>query len=232
MKLVSQMHGRTVFEFDWKAAGGAEPFPAMARANWAAREAADAAQAKLETLSNDANFTQQGRLNEMKKWFDASGLSALKQGREAHEAAAAAIGRIRAGMKPKGADPTDMAGAMVRQEIRTWFRGLEPEARAARLSEVEEMDPQLALAISEAPAELSGVTPEQKSRAASRGLLAAYPKEAEQIQKIEEATDALMSTLRMTSLTMQKATGYSPGEIERAMGGDNKITAQLDIEAA
>src|SRR5262249_20425099 len=70
----------------------------------------------------------------------------------------AAIERERASLVKPKIDPTDMAGALLRQEARAYLRGLE-SARCLRLL-TEQPDQTMVAAALEAPSVLSGLSPE------------------------------------------------------------------------
>lgn len=214
---VSMIAGRAVLNYDWSKASGDPLLLKMARANGAAIDAIDASRAKLERLASDQNFSQTGRQNQIREWFWAEGLPALREGRAAVEKARDKIDAVRGEMKASAIDKHDAAGAILRSEIRAWLRGMEGGKRTAMLAAGDDLDPTVALAIQEAPAELSGVTREQRTRLEERAALAQNPEAAEKIATIEEATEALASTLRAASLEMMRDTGYAPRDIDRML---------------
>ena len=67
---------------------------------------------------------------------------------------------------------------------------MDPAKRVAMVT-APDLDPAVALAIAEAPAALSGVTPQQAERLATGALAALNPEETAKIAGIEEAAVAV-----------------------------------------
>lgn len=221
MSKVSMIRGRAVMQFDWPAAQkrhSAEVFGTLARAFAEMNNAADASRAKLEALSGDPNFTQVGRQNQMREHLKAEAVPALRKGREALRAAEDAVVALRAKMTGSSIDKADAAGAVLRSDLRRWLRDLDPAARNARVA-TNSLPREAVLAVLEAPAELSGFTPDQKSRLEANAIIAMHPEEAQQIAEIEEAIAAVVSAERAASLTLQADTGAGREEIEQMLGG-------------
>lgn len=128
---------------------------------------------------------------------------------------------IRAGMTST-IDRTDVAGAMLRAELRTWLRGLSDAQRNKLMLQGEmaqaDMDPRIALAVVEDPSALSGVTPAQHQRLADRALAALHPEGAARLAEIDVAAEAVSDAYGAARLTIESATGCGPGTIDEAAG--------------
>lgn len=230
MQKVTMKHGRALMNFDWSSKTR-EPFTTMARAHQALLDAANGSQAKIEALSSSQDFTPQGRKSQMVDWLKQSGLPALKAAQDAIRKAESAKTSVRTLMDvlDDGQDKTDVGAAMVRAQTRDWLRGLEPSKRIAMLA-MKDLEPTIALAIREAPAELSGVTRDQREAVEQRALLALHPDQAKQMEDLDAAVEALESTARMAVGTFGKSAGIGPMEIEVMMGGptlSERIMARL-----
>jgi signal transduction histidine kinase len=224
-KVVSMRHGRYVRPFDWPAAQkrfSTPLWPTMAAAYAAMNSATDAARERAESLSRDPNFTPTGRKSQMRAWLDAEGLAALKKGRAALAEAEREIEAARARMTGAAIDKSDVAGAMLRSEIRTWLRNMKPAERTARMT-MGDLPREAVLAIIEAPAELSGVTVAQKDRLEATAVRALHPEEADLIATIEEAAEAVASAERAATLTVGETVGVGKGDVDEMLGGPSRM---------
>lgn len=205
-KHVSMINGCVVFNFDWKTHGTRGPFAQLWGATSRLEDALSAAYAKKAEIDQSRNFTPVGRTNAMRDYLRDSSVPALRKVLETIEEAEAHVVRIRGTIKPRGLDKTDVAGAMRRQEIRSWLRSIEESKRNAMMNPlgVEEIDPEIAAAVTEAPAPLSGVTNQQRARLSDRALVAQYPKEVEEIAVINEAIRSAASYVRMAREVLHK----------------------------
>jgi hypothetical protein len=95
----------------------------------------------------------------------------------------------RAALKPAAIDKTDFAGALLRAEMRDWLRSKPTQKERDEFirDNLEKLDPEMARAFTELPAEVSGISPIQREMLAERALEAAHPGELEEIKELERA---------------------------------------------
>ena len=84
-------------------------------------------------------------------------------------------------------DRTDAYGLARRAEFRSWLRSLPQEERHAIGANFEKLDPELALAITEMPAPLSGVLETDRQQLLDRALQARHGKELAELRTLEAA---------------------------------------------
>jgi hypothetical protein len=100
----------------------------------------------------------------------------------------------RAAMAPPKADPADAAGAVRRQEIRTFMRGLDDKGRDAFLKK-SKGDAEVVQAIIEQPAALSGVRDSLRDLILNEAMEAAYSPQIAELQMLEEAIEVAASAI-------------------------------------
>lgn len=220
--------GRIVRQMDWNRVPGSIRL-ATASAFNGLNTASDLSQSKLESLSGSNQYTQTGIQSQMRDWLNSHGMPALKAGKDAIVQAQKEADDIRAKMTRSPIDKTDVAGAIMRMEIRQWLRDMNIAKRTAMLADPA-LNATVALAITEGPHELSGVTREQKERLTDLSIEALHPQEAEQLEVIDEAIVAIADAMRNATMTLQTSTGVTGYEIEEAMGGlslSDRIVSRL-----
>jgi len=202
--------------FDWTKFAG-EPFIGMAKADHALREIAKTTEQKALEIGQDRDFSDSGRRNQIRQWFIDNGVPVLRQAKDAIDAADQASEGVISAMRNTEPDKTDLAGALLRQEIRAQFRAMDPARRTALVSGAEVLEPIIALAIMEAPAALSGVTPEQKARLTTASRTALNPDEARKIERIDTAKDALAWTMDVAVRAMTRSAQVTAYEIDEML---------------
>jgi hypothetical protein len=108
----------------------------------------------------------------------------------------------RAKLAPPKSDPTDMAAALRRQEIRTMLRGMDTKGRDAFLKQAGKftgMDPEVRMALVEMPASMSGITDGFRDGLLNEAMQSAYGPELDQISELERAIEICASALGETS---------------------------------
>lgn len=224
--------GRYVLDFDWAAAQRQQSlaiWPQLAAAYVALNKAAEDGRAKASALKNDPNYTPVGRANQMKNWLLGDGLAPVKAARGAMKAAQAEIDATRAKMTGAAIDKSDVAGAVLRTDLRAWFRGLDPAARTARLV-MKDIPQDLKLAILEAPPELSGVSAEQKAAVERDEIEARHPDEVAKLDLISQAMLALESAERAALMTFTDEVGVSRHDIATELGEPDLLTREGRID--
>jgi hypothetical protein len=220
MNKFTSLNGRIVHTFDWAEAQKTHGGPAwgvMGPAYSALMDLTDAGIARASELKGDPAYTPIGRRQQMAEWFKANAVPKVKAARNALAINEREIEATRAKMTGAAIDKTDVAGAMLRSEIRSWLRGMDPAKRNAMIV-TGELPQTAAIAILEAPAELSGVSRQQHGKLQESVLEVAHPAEAARIRAMEEGAQALASMERAAVLNLIEATGLGRGEIDEMTG--------------
>jgi hypothetical protein len=127
--------------------------------------------------------------------------------------------RMRLGV-PKP-DPADVAGAMLRAEIRTYLRGLEPAKLTAMLS--VDLDAMVVAAVFEAPGFLTGVSPDLRARVEEMVIENTNP---EQVALIDEELEALRTLAMAVELSVKEV------KTEAGFTGETKVFDRWMEEAS
>lgn len=126
----------------------------------------------------------------------------LQKGRLAVQRAKQEVAGRRAKLAPPKSDPTDMAAALRRQEIRTMMRAMDTKARDAFLKQNGKftgLDPEIRQALVEMPASVSGITEGFRDGLVNESMQSAYGPELDQIAEPERAIEITSSALGETS---------------------------------
>jgi hypothetical protein len=128
------------------------------KAYLAALDAIDKLEAHRAEAAKSGQFTEAGLTENAKKFALTQLAPALHRGRLEIAAAKKEAAELRNKLTLQPPDKTDLVGVMRRQEIRAWLRSLPDQKRRDYIAgNLEHLSPEMALAIIEAPAELSGV---------------------------------------------------------------------------
>jgi hypothetical protein len=153
-------------------------------------DAIDRFDAKRNELSADKRYTDAGRKDHLLEFAAKELAVSLHRGRQTIARAKQDLAEHRSKLQPPKPDKTDVAGAILRQEIRSWLKGMGIEEQSKLFAERgTNLDPDIALAIAEAPVELSGVAPSQRSRVIDRLLRAEHGDAVDEIATIEAAIE-------------------------------------------
>lgn len=110
-------------------------------------------------------------------------------------------------------DPTDIAGALLRQEIRQHILALDPAKRTALLT--VDPDPTALTAVFEAPSFLTGVGLEQRARAEAAFIESAHPTESAVLAEDTEALQVLELALEACRKEVREAMGLEEREFSK-----------------
>jgi hypothetical protein len=167
-------------------------------------------------VAADQNLSPQGKQARMREWFETDAAPTLRAARQAAQAARTALAQTRANLSTSKIDKTDIAGAVVRGEIRSWLRGLDPAARTALITTGG--SPEILQAILEAPPVLTGLSETQFKQVENHALAGSSPEGVAKMQAIREALEAVESAERAASLTLQDAANVSSDDLASAVG--------------
>ncbi|CCE97206.1 conserved hypothetical protein [Sinorhizobium fredii HH103] len=103
-------------------------------------------------------------------------------------------------------DKSDVAGALLRQELRTYLRGLSLGQRAALL--LQNPDPATIAAVFEAPNHLSGIDDKLRTELEAAIVAASHPQKLAQIQDERDCIQIAQIAINHAVDEIRKATGY------------------------
>jgi hypothetical protein len=170
--------GPTIRLWDSEAPAGSTLAKLETRAYLAALDAIDKLEAHRAEAKASNKFTESGLVE------------ILHRGRQAVAAAKQEAAERRAKLTLLPPNPTDVVGAMRRQEIRTWLRSLPPKERNDYVARnMDRLDPEVALAIREAPSELSGVLNADQKVILDRALEAQHGDAIRDVLELERAVE-------------------------------------------
>jgi len=183
---------------------------------------------RLEAIAADKELSDVGKATR-RRALAQENAQVVKRARDAMAAGIAQIETLRSDMLRTSIDKTDLASAVLRSEIRTWLRGL-PDARRTALL-ISGADPQITSAVIEAPAELSGVTPDRHDQMREDLIRQLNPESVQKADQIAEALASLASAEKVAYETLTKGSGIAPHELNELMGDASlveRIRARLD----
>ena len=212
---MTMTRGRYIRPFPTGSAPG--PVAALAESYRALLAMPEASATRASEFASDQNLTPVGRKAALRSWAQSGPIEALRKARAALTAGDRAIAETRAKMNTALVDKGDFAGAVLRSDIRKWVNAMPPAQRSAMLA-TGEYDPQIAAAILEAPAALSGVSEKQHSALFNSETVAKHPEEAAIIAHIEEAMGAVADADVATTSALRADAGFLEHEIEEALG--------------
>lgn len=185
--LGDQPSARVVGTWNWDAKPGST-LEKLQAAYLSGLDAVDKFDAKRVSLEKDVRFTPEGRRDQLLEYAAKDLAPALKQGRNAVERAKQDLAARRANLKPPTADKSDIAGAMLRREIREWLGRMDGSKQAEFLaSRGANLDPNIAMAIIEVPPEMGIVSPIQREKLIDRHMRASFGSEIDDIGDVEAA---------------------------------------------
>jgi hypothetical protein len=187
--------------------------------------AVDQIGAKRAEIVNSGRYTAAGVTQNVTDYALAQMAPRFKRGRNTLEAAKAEAKALREKIKLQPADKTDLVAAMQRRETREFLRAMpEKERRQYISSRRENMDPQFALAITEMPAEFSGVLETDRNDLIDRALQAQHGEAIVQVHELEEAIAIAESAVEVGRDEVRQETGLPLAEFDaRAQPFEQKV---------
>jgi len=159
--------------------------------------------ADRERIQADRNLTAVGKRDALAKSC-AKHAAALKRGRLAIEGAERGIAEQREALRPTPADKTDIAGALRRQELRAWLRGLSADERAVAL---KEPNAEIVQAVVEMPAAVSGTNEAYYSRMLAAAIENGNPGAMEELAKLESALETAKQAVGVAAVHVRDTAG-------------------------
>lgn len=162
------------------------------------------------SIEGDNKLTNVGKRDALAKTM-AKHARAIKRGRLAVEAAARGIAERKDAARPKPSDPADIAGALRRQELRAWLRGLSPDDRAAAL---KAPDAEVVQAIVEMPAEVSGTNAAYYDRMLAAAVEHGNPGTTKELADLGEALETTRRALDVATGNVRDAAGVLTSQFD------------------
>ena len=156
----------------------------------------DRVEARHAANKADPRFTPDGVRDDLLKFVLNDAVPALHQGRTMIAKARAEVTERRSKLKIEGPDKTDIAAAFRRMEIRTRLNNMKPDELTSYFARYgDNLPAEIAQAVTELPAEYSGVPQSRHDLLTERALNAQYGDAIAEIKEIEQAIDAAESSV-------------------------------------
>lgn len=172
---------------------------------------------KVAEIHANEDLTPEGKRKAVRQLVQDLVLPQLKQAAATVRAAQDYAAQKRATLRPSGGDKTDVVGALIRKDIRDRFAAMDDAKRTALLT-APGLDPVTAAALAEAPAWLSGITPEQQQGLIERAMLASNPEIGAELVDLEDALETVGETVRAVTRTVAQHTDVRERELAERMG--------------
>lgn len=185
--LGDQSSARVVGLWKWDAKPGSTLERLERDAYFVGLDAVDKFDARRATLEKDIRFTPEGRREQLFEFAVKDLAPALKKGRNVVERARQDLADRKSKLQPPKADPSDVAGAMLRREIREWLGRMDVSAQAEFFAKNRDLNPDIALAVLEVPQEMGIVSPTQREKLLDRHMREQAGAEIDDIAELEEA---------------------------------------------
>jgi hypothetical protein len=178
---------------------------------------------KAEALKS-GKFTEAGATDHVSEFIFKELSPTFKRGRNVIDKAKAEAKALREKIRLEAADKGDLVGALQRREMREFLRTMPDKQRNEYVSKRRDnMDPALALAICELPAEFSGVLETDRNDLIDRALQAQHGEAMTQLRELEEAIEIAESAVETGRDEVRTETGLNPQTFDhRAAQFENK----------
>ena len=205
------MDGRLNREIRMWSLGDGEPGTTkekLRRAYLDALEAVDKIGTRKADAMRSGKFTAAGAADEAMQYALSELVPTFKRGRNTIDAAKAEAKSLRETIKLQQPDKADIVGAMHRREMREFLKAMPAKDRNRYVSQRREnMDPNLALAIVEMPAEFSGVLQSDRNDLLDRALEAQHGAKMTQLRDLEHAIEVAASAVETGRDELRSETG-------------------------
>jgi hypothetical protein len=165
-------------------------------AYWVGLQSVDLVEERSRANRTNGKFTREGARDNVLNYALHELVPNLHKARMTIKRAKAEVAERKSKLKIEGPDPSDIAAAFRRMEIRTFLREMKSEERVKYfLSHGDNLPADVAMAVLELPPEYSGVTTTQHELLAHRVLAARHGPEIAETAELEEAIAAAESTV-------------------------------------
>jgi hypothetical protein len=181
-----------------------------------ALDAVDKVSARKADAVASGKFTEQGAADAVAQFALGELTPVFKRGRNVIDAARREANSLRDKIKLQPADKADVVGALHRREMREFLRTMPDKQRNEYISKRRDnMDPSLALAIVEMPAEFSGVLEGDRNDLIDRALQAQHGEAMVHLKELEEAIEIAASAVETGRDELRHETRLSPAEFDQ-----------------
>jgi len=184
----------------------------------------DRIEAHKAEVQKSGKFTPTGITDDVTRFVLSEAAPTFRRGRNAIHAAKREAKELRDKIKLQPANPGDIVGALRRREMREFLKAMPIKDRNAYISKNREnMDPDMALAIVEMPAEFSGVLESDRNQLIDSALQAQHGEAMTQLVELERAIEVTESAVEAGRDEARQETGLGPHEFdERAAPFERK----------
>jgi hypothetical protein len=159
-------------------------------------DAMDRTEARHAANKADKRFTEAGVRDDLLKFVLNDAVPPLHRGRTAIKKARAEVAERKSKLKIEGPAKNDIAAAFRRMEIRTFLRDMKPDQQTQYFAKYSDNLPvEIAQAMIELPAELSGISQSRHGLLTERALNAQFGDAISEIKELEQAIDAAESAV-------------------------------------
>jgi hypothetical protein len=167
---------------------------------------------RAEELRASGKYSAQGLRDETRTLARRDTLPTLSMAQAAVELASQALAADRAKMTIPQADPADVAGAVRRGEMRSWFRTM-GAAKAMQYLLSDDADDVMILAVMEGPAALSGLTEEMRGQVQGRFIEARHSGELARLEEMEEVITLTSAAIETARYQLRQEIGFAENEM-------------------
>jgi hypothetical protein len=159
-------------------------------------DAVDRIEERTRSNAASGRFTREGVKDDALKFALNSLIPDLHKARMTIKRAKAEVAERKSKLKVEGPDPSDVAGAFRRMEIRTFLREMkDAEQREYFTKYGDNLPPEVTAAVLELPSEFSGLAKPQHERLAQHALALHHGPEIAETAELEEAIGAAESAV-------------------------------------
>ena len=173
--------------------------------------AVEALMSKSADMRATGKFSQQGLTDEIRGAAQAATVPVLRRASEAVERARNDLKQRRAALAVPKPDPTNVAEAIMRGEMRTWLRGL-PQTQAVQALLNDAVDDRMLQAAFEAPAIMSGLTDQDRDMVQTRLVERRFGPELERVNELEEAVTVANSAVEIALYQLRQEAQFGAGD--------------------
>jgi hypothetical protein len=188
-----------------------EPNTMLARleaAYMAGLDAVDRIEARTQSNKTSGKFTREGARDDVLNYALNSLIPDLHKARQTIKKAKSEVAERKSKLKIEGPDPSDIAAAFRRMEIRTRLREMKDgEQREYFAKYGNNLPPEVAAAVLELPPEYSGVMKPEHDRIAQHALAARHGTEIDETTELEESISVAESVIEIARDELRQEVG-------------------------
>ncbi|MGX1256628.1 hypothetical protein [Sinorhizobium fredii] len=185
---------------------------------------------KRNELNAKGNLSAKGLDEAMREFVAKECIPDLARSRCKLEASADAVTAKRQALTIPRPDKSDVAGALLRQELRAHLRSMAPGDRAALL--MRNPDPATIAAVFEAPNHLSGIDDQLRTKLEADIVAASHPEKLKEIEVERECINLADIAINHAVDNIRKATGYEHSNGKAFDEFMSKASAPIEAEFA